>query len=202
MKRAAAMIATAVAIPVLATSVYAVAPTDSTAPVMAAGSAPVESLAAETDFAQAAAWAERDATRQVRRATRDSDGVRSYGTQFTARQAAARLKRWAHQSVGGYADQCLRLADDAYGAKGPRTATAMSQWVRARDAGLAQSEGSDIPVGAQMFWRTSNPAGHIATYVGGGKVVTNMPGGSVEIVEWRTLNEWGPYLGWAPPYYR
>jgi hypothetical protein len=38
--------------------------------------------------------------------------------------------------------------------------------------------------------------------VGDGKVVTNMPGGSVEIVDWHELNEWGPYLGWANPYYR
>ena len=103
--------------------------------------------------------------------------------------------------MGGYPDQCLRLADDAYGASA-RTTTALAQWGRAKSAGVAHPGSKDIPVGAHMFWQTSHPAGHIATYVGDGKVVTNMPGGSVEIVDWHELNEWGPYLGWANPYYR
>ena len=125
-------------------------------------------------------------------------GLRTFGTTFTANEAAARLKRWAEQGMGGYHDQCLRLADDAYGAKGPRTSTALAQWARAREAGLGHPDSKDIPVGAQMFWRTSNSAGHIATYVGNGKVVTNMPGGAVELVDWRSLNEWGPYLAGRP----
>ena len=47
-----------------------------------------------------------------------------------------------------------------------------------------------------------NPAGHIATYVGRGLVVTNMPSGRVKIVSWSSVDRWGPYLGWAPPYYK
>lgn len=52
-----------------------------------------------------------------------------------------------------------------------------------------------------MFWKTSNPAGHIATYVGNGKAVTNMPGGKVKKIDWKKMNKWGPYLGWAEPFY-
>lgn len=199
MKRPLAVLATAVTIPVLAASMTAAVASDTSVPTINAAPSLTH---VEPDFPEAATWAKRDEARDFRRATRNANGVRTYGTSFTAQEAAARLRQWARQGRGGYSDQCLRLADDAYGAKGPRTSTALSQWARAIDAGLAVTGGRDIPIGAQMFWRTSHSAGHIATYVGGGKVVTNMPGGSVELVEWRELNEWGPYLGWAPAYYR
>jgi len=41
----------------------------------------------------------------------------------------------------------------------------------------------------------------IATYVGNGKAVTNMPGGAVKKINWKKMNSWGYYLGWAEPYY-
>lgn len=135
------------------------------------------------------------------RATRRS-AVRTYGTTRTPAEAVSTLKAWAEQAVGGYWGQCLRLADDAYMPSGPRTATAWDQWHRARKAGLAHPKDHVVPVGAHMFWDTENSAGHIATHVGGGKVVTNTPGGSVEIMDWRELNDWGPYVGWASPYYK
>jgi len=109
---------------------------------------------------------------------------------------------WAwHQDYGyWYHNGCLRLADDAYGIRYGRTSTALRQWYRARKAGFGHTNRM-APIGAQLFWRTSNPAGHVATYVGRGLVVTNMPGGRVKMVPWRTLDRWGPYLGWAEPYY-
>jgi hypothetical protein len=115
--------------------------------------------------------------------------------------AVKRLKRWAKQGRHGYRDRCLQLADDAYGVRSGRVSTALSQWYRARRDGYGHMDRS-APRGAQLFWRTRNPAGHIATYIGEGKVVTNMPSGRVQIVRWSTLDRWGPYLGWAEPYYR
>jgi hypothetical protein len=53
-----------------------------------------------------------------------------------------------------------------------------------------------------MFWDPGHNAGHVATYVGDDRAVTNMPDGSVEMIKWREMNDWGPYLGWAPPYYK
>jgi len=41
----------------------------------------------------------------------------------------------------------------------------------------------------------------LATYVGNGKAVTNMPGGAVKKINWKKMNSWGKYLGWAEPYY-
>ena len=130
-----------------------------------------------------------------------SSGMRSYGTQYSPNEAVERLRQWADEGRGGYHDQCLRLADDAYGG-GARTSTAMAQWQRAVSAGVGHRRDRNPPVGAQMFWMTSNPAGHIATYVGHGKVATNMPGGQIEIVDISAMDSWGPYQGWAAPYYR
>ena len=201
MKRTAAMIAGVLAVPVLAGSVAASTPA-SPADLAVAGAlvATPAPNAGDTDVVHAAAWARQDDARQLRRAARSAD-LRTYGTGNTAEEAVALLKKWAREGSGGYPDQCLRLADDAYAASA-RTSTALAQWSRAKAAGVAHPDSRDIPVGAQMFWRTSNPAGHIATYVGDDKVVTNMPGGSIKIVDWHKLNEWGPYLGWANPYYR
>lgn len=201
MKRTASLIAGVMAVPVFAGSVAASTPA-SPAPPQAglALTAPVSQSPRDVDFVHAAAWARQDDARQLGRAARSAE-LRTYGTGNTAEEAVALLKKWARQGSSGYPDQCLRLADDSYAASA-RTSTALAQWSRAKSAGVAHPDSRDIPVGAQMFWRTSNPAGHIATYVGDGKVVTNMPGGSVEMVDWHKLNEWGPYLGWANPYYR
>lgn len=203
-RKTLALICGAVAVPLMATSAASTPPSpalsQTTPAAAAATAAPSLEIAGSTDFEVAAAWAKQDEARAAKRATR-SDGIRTYGTTYSAKEAAARLIGWARSGTGGYPNQCLRLADDAYGAKGPRTTTALAQWARAKDAGVGHPGSTDIPVGAQMFWRTSHPAGHIAVYVGDGKVVTNVPGGAVEIMPWRELNEWGPYLGWANPYY-
>ncbi len=127
--------------------------------------------------------------------------MRTKGTRFAPTTAANRLEKWAKRGTSGYHNQCLRLADNAYQPKGNRTSTALNQWYRAKRKGYGHVGNRKPPVGAQMFWRTSNPAGHIATYVGNGKAVTNMPGGKVKKINWRKMNSWGKYLGWAEPYY-
>ena len=198
------MVASALTLPLFATSVAALTPQTPALPAsnissVSAVGAPTLQVGGDTDFQQAAGWAKKDSIREQKRAAR-SAGLRTYGTANTAKQAVSTLKAWANQGMGGYPNLCLKLADDAYGGSN-RTTTALAQWSRAKAAGVGHPDSRDIPVGAQMFWQTSHPAGHIATYVGDGKVVTNMPGGSVEIVDWHELNEWGPYLGWANPYY-
>lgn len=206
MKRSTiSMVAGALAVPLMATSVAAVTRDEVSGPPAAAAASVAPGAASldvtgGADFGEAAAWAKQDAVRAAKRAAR-TNGIRTFGTTYSAKEAAARLISWARSGTGGYNNQCLRLADDAYGAKGPRTTTALAQWARAQEAGVDHPRETDIPVGAQMFWRTSHPAGHIAVYVGNGKVVTNVPGGALEILPWRDLNEWGPYLGWANPYY-
>jgi hypothetical protein len=131
-----------------------------------------------------------------------SETMRPIGVTRPQAKAVAYLTDLAEQRVGGYWGQCLKLADDAYMPDGPRLANAFAQWRRAKDAGVAHPKDPDPPVGAQMFWDPGHASGHIATYIGDGKAVTNMPDGTVKAVKWRTMNDWGPYLGWAPPYYK
>lgn len=118
------------------------------------------------------------------------------------RKAVAFLLDLARQRTGGYRRECLRLADDAYLPKGSRLPAALKQWRRAKRAGVVHVKDPEPPLGAQMFWDPpTHSAGHVATYVGDGKAVTNMPDGTVKVVAWRRMNKWGPYLGWSPPYY-
>lgn len=138
--------------------------------------------------------------RTAKRTSRAGVSLRTKGVRYSPTTAVFRLMNWARQGRAGYHNGCLRLADDAYGIRYGRTSTALRQWYRARKAGFGHTNRM-APIGAQLFWRTSNPAGHVATYVGRGLVVTNMPGGRVKMVSWGTLDRWGPYLGWAEPYY-
>ena len=124
------------------------------------------------------------------------------GTTRSPARAVAYLLSLAQAHTTGYWGRCLTLADDAYMPRGPRLQTAFDQWYRAKDAGVAHPKDEDPPLGAQMFWDPGHYAGHIATYVGDGKAVTNMPDGSVRAIDWHRMNDWGPYLGWADPYYK
>lgn len=124
------------------------------------------------------------------------------GTTRSPARAVAYLLGMAEAQATGYWGKCLTLADDAYMPRGPRVQTAFEQWYRAKDAGVAHPKDTDPPLGAQMFWDPGHYAGHIATYVGDGKAVTNMPDGSVKAIHWQKMNDWGPYLGWADPYYK
>jgi hypothetical protein len=174
------------------------------APVAVTGFAVSPASGAQTSAPAAVVAAGEDERRSViasRNSRSAGASMRHRGTRHSPRMAAKRLERWAERGVGGYHNQCLRLADNAYQPKHGRTSTALNQWSRAKRKGFAHPGDRRPPVGAQMFWRTSNPAGHIATYVGGGKAVTNVPGGRVKKMNWERMNSWGRYLGWAEPYY-
>jgi len=123
------------------------------------------------------------------------------GTRRSGRQAVAWAMRW----IGGgseYQHQCLRFVDDAYQPSGDRVGTAIAQWYRAVDAGVGHPGDRTPPIGAQVFWRSGNPARHIALYAGDGLVVTtDADGYHVGLVTMDYLDGWGPYLGWASPYY-
>ena len=111
--------------------------------------------------------------------------------------------RWLLKNVGmrGVTNACLRIADDAYNPKGGRLPRAIDQWYRAEKAGYGHPKARDYPPGAQLFWWSSNPARHVATYVGDGYVVSNV--GDVlkrEKVSYFD-NNYGRFIGWAEPYY-
>lgn len=166
--------------------------------VLLAGPASAVPTASDASFGQGS----KDAVETMLDARVAHTALDPVGTTRSPGKAVSRLMQMADNKVGGYWGQCQRLADDAYMPRGPRVGTANEQWARAKKAGLAHVKDAYPPLGAQMFWHTDNPAGHVATYVGDGKVVTNMSDGGVKAIRWERLNEWGPYLGWAPPFYK
>jgi hypothetical protein len=160
---------------------------------------PTEVAPTQTPISPTSTYVEKR-SKSAKRTSRAGFTMRVTGTRFSSLTAVKRLKRWAKKGRAGYRNGCLRLADDAYRPHRGRVSTALSQWYRAKRYGYGHTN-RFAPVGAQLFWRTSNPAGHVATYIGRGKVVTNVGSGRVKVRKWKTLDRWGPYLGWAEPFY-
>lgn len=113
--------------------------------------------------------------------------------------------QWALQYLGAgteYNGQCLRFVDHAYAVTGKQQMRAIDQWTAALAAGKGHPGDANPPIGAHLFWHSSNPARHIAIYAGQGMVIsTGVNGGRVGLVPWDYFAGYGPYLGWATPYY-
>lgn len=126
-------------------------------------------------------------------------------TRVGVRRTGPQAVQWAMKWVGSganYNHLCLGFVDDAYGPTGSRVGRAIDQWDRAKAAGLAHPGDTTPPIGAQVFWWSGNPARHIALYAGNGMIIsTGTDGDRVGLVPMSALDGYGPYLGWAPPYY-
>ncbi|MFG2645890.1 hypothetical protein ACGFYP_33520 [Streptomyces sp. NPDC048370] len=61
------------------------------------------------------------------------------------------------------------------------------------------------PPGALMYWDTGKRAGHVAIYLGGGKIASNdiRRSGYIDILNTTDIETvWGAtYPGWAPPHF-
>ncbi len=127
------------------------------------------------------------------------------GVRYPPSRSGKAVVNWAMQYIGrgsSYDHLCLAFVDDAYGATGGWMPRAIDQWYRAKKAGYGHPGDRTPPVGAQVFWLSSNPARHVAIYAGGGMVITTGGDGDrVAILSMRTMDAWGPYIGWAPGYY-
>ncbi|WBQ04406.1 NlpC/P60 family protein [Kribbella sp. CA-293567] len=117
----------------------------------------------------------------------------------------------AHRLVGGhgYYQLCARLAANIWGRPRSGYYSAAEQWRQMAATGKAHLHDRQFPVGALLFWSTGGPFGHVAVYIGNGRIVSNdindrFPGeGGVYDVEFGLIeSRWGAtYLGWAPPIY-
>lgn len=164
-----------------------------------AAAQPVGTVTGAQPTAQSATWA-RWALELIPEMPKPS--MQPVGTTRSRKEAVEYLLGLAEAKTGGYWQQCQRLADDAYMPDGPRVASATVQWQRAVEAGVARVKDEEPPVGAQMFFDPGHESGHVVTYIGDDRVVSNLEDGTVGVVKWRKVEEWGPYLGWAPPYYK
>ncbi|GAA1559146.1 CHAP domain-containing protein [Kribbella lupini] len=109
----------------------------------------------------------------------------------------------------GYYQLCARLAANIWGRPRAGYVSAAEQWSQMVASGNAHLD-RQPPLGALVFWDTGGIYGHVAVYVGAGRIVSNdirdqFPGeGGVYLVELTAIEaEWGAtYLGWAPPIYQ
>lgn len=106
-------------------------------------------------------------------------------------------------SDGKCAGLCDHLAGWIWGYANSGYVSARVHWGVMLASGNAHPGDTNIPIGALMFWDTG-PYGHVATYVGGGYVVSNYTGPNgtnVYKVPASTFSaSWGaPYLGWSMP---
>lgn len=129
------------------------------------------------------------------------------GNPRTVEQAVAIVSRNApsgfpNERVSG---MCERFVTLAYG-HGGGYPTANAHWY----APGPKSTTGVPPRGALVFWRTSNPAGHVALSLGNGIVASTdfnsrtgrFQSGVVGIGSIDQLDKWGPRLGWRAPNFR
>jgi hypothetical protein len=124
-----------------------------------------------------------------------------------ADQAVARAMRLVGSH--GYYQLCARLAANVWGRPRAGYFSAAEQWRQMVATDNAHPRDRRPPAGALVFWEDGGPYGHVAVYVGDGRIVSNdigddVPGeGGVYLVDFGLIeSKWGAtYLGWAPPIY-
>jgi hypothetical protein len=102
---------------------------------------------------------------------------------------------------------CLAFTADSYGWHGSGQPTAYRQYLllKSRGAVHAPDPRASPPVGALVFWKGSDYAGHIALVVAPGKIASNdiRRSGCIDVVPWDApVTKWHQrYLGWSVPWY-
>ncbi len=88
-----------------------------------------------------------------------------------ALRSPANAVAWATPARTGYGGLCLQFVRLAYGVA-PKYAYARLAWQRAKHR-HGTSSWAQVPIGAPVFFdRPSSRYGHVAIYVGGGKIAT------------------------------
>ena len=128
------------------------------------------------------------------------------GNPRTVAQAIAWMQRSMPRGAPGepVLNACERYMNLSYGLGGGYP-TALAHWNAPgpRTAGM-----STPPRGALVFWRSGNPAGHVALSLGGGQVIstdfdgTSYRAGMLHAGPITAIDKWGPRLGWRAPNFR
>ena len=127
----------------------------------------------------------------------------SQGNPRTVEQAIAWMQRSMPRGARGepVLNACERYMNLSYGLGGGYP-TALAHWNAPgpRTVGM-----STPPRGALVFWRSGNPAGHVALSLGGGQVIstdfdgTRYRAGVLHAGPITAIDKWGPRLGWRAP---
>ncbi|MET9183256.1 peptidase M23 [Kitasatospora aureofaciens] len=127
--------------------------------------------------------------------------------------AIAWEKNEAANGAGTWKAMCLASTANAYGWSyagytNPPTNThawAIEHYRNIIPAAWRHDGDRNPPPGALVYWDTGGQYGHVAVYIGDGKVASTdiLRPGYIDIVPAETIEtKWGAkYLGWAPPYF-
>lgn len=140
----------------------------------------------------------------------DSNSSLAYVGQFAPAALDARALDFAEKSGAGWFDRCQSFVAQLAGRPFSGYRTALDAWQTFEAEGVAHpvtsNDGVAPPVGAWLYYQDStNPAGHVVTYLGGGKIAsTDVFGhGRVGIGPASAITDspWHmQYLGWAAPW--
>ncbi|TLQ38873.1 C40 family peptidase [Streptomyces marianii] len=99
---------------------------------------------------------------------------------------------------------CLAFVARAYGWSFSGVPYAIDHY-REMPASMKHDKDRNPPPGALMYWETGGRAGHVAVYLGDGKIASNdiLRPGYIDVVPATDIeSKWGAtYVGWAPPYF-
>ncbi|MCM2388777.1 hypothetical protein [Streptomyces albipurpureus] len=143
----------------------------------------------------------------------EAEGVGSDpAAKFTVKnpRSAAHAAAVARKTAGkrGWYRMCDNFVAQAYGYGFSGSETANVHWNRLVDAGLAHPGDANPPAGSLLFYDTGEYAGHVALYLGSGKVASNdildtyRGEGKIAIVDRKELTDgkWRlRYRGWTQP---
>jgi hypothetical protein len=122
---------------------------------------------------------------------------------------ASRALDLAKNGGGVWHDRCQHFVAVLDGRASSGYSTALDAWQSFEAQGVAHpvtsADGVAPPVGAWLYYRGSNPAGHVVTYLGNGQIASTdvFSNGHVGVGPASAITD-GPwhlqYLGWAPPW--
>lgn len=108
------------------------------------------------------------------------------------------------RSTAEWGQACLRFTAVAYGWGASGVPYAIDQYTTVPKA-MRHDKDRNPPPGALLYWTTGSRAGHIAIYLGGGKIASNdiLRVKYIDVVDADLIEKkWGAvYVGWTPPYY-
>ncbi|NUW02898.1 peptidase M23 [Streptomyces sp. CAI 127] len=136
------------------------------------------------------------------------DGNSSWPASVKNPRSAEDAIRWARREAETGSKQwfrwCLRFVAAAYGRKSAGSRFAIGHY-RSMPEEMKHDGDRNPPPGALMYWDTGSEAGHVALYLGNGKIASNdiKRVGYIDVVDATDIEtKWGStYLGWAPPYF-
>ncbi|MDJ0345562.1 peptidase M23 [Streptomyces sp. H10-C2] len=136
------------------------------------------------------------------------DGAAGWPPDVKNPRSTAEAIAWATlqatSSTPGWYRACLAFVANSQGWTFSGVPYAIDHY-KEMPAAMKHDKDRNPPPGALMYWETGSRAGHVALYLGDGKIASNdieRPG-FIDVVPATDIEtKWGAtYVGWAPPYF-